>query len=262
MSGLRLGAAAVSKNHDTAPQGLSVVIPTLNARAVLPAALASLPEGSEVLVADGGSTDGTAALAETSGATVVSAPPGRGAQLAAGLAAASGELIVLLHADARLAAGSLQRIQAVMTSPGAPVGGCLGQRFDASRPHLLLVEALNEMRATLGGAAFGDQVVFYDRRRLPDTEVPTQPLMEDVELSLRLHERGWFAYLGCEATVSAAKWARGRSWRRFGQVLSLVARYRWARLRSRQAAASLSHVLYREYYGRPVPQPEGLEKPS
>ena len=98
--------------------GLSVVIPTLNAAPALPATLASLDAAAEVVVADGGSTDGTEGLARSLGATVIAAPRGRGAQLAAGIAAARGPWLLLLHADTRLAPGWVGAVRAAMAEPG------------------------------------------------------------------------------------------------------------------------------------------------
>ena len=85
---------------------LSVVIPTLNAAAELPATLAALGAApNEVLVVDGGSTDGTRQAAAAHGARVLLAPAGRGEQLATGAAAATQPWLLLLHADTRLGLG-------------------------------------------------------------------------------------------------------------------------------------------------------------
>src|SRR5215813_5556969 len=80
---------------------LSAVIPTLNATVSLPGTLHRLSDADEIVVVDGGSTDGTAELAMSMGARVVTAERGRGSQLAAGIAAARGEWLLLLHADTR-----------------------------------------------------------------------------------------------------------------------------------------------------------------
>ncbi|MGF1451890.1 MAG: glycosyltransferase, partial [Opitutales bacterium] len=243
-----------------AQMGLVVVIPTLNAASTLPACLHALKGQSrpadEVIVVDGGSTDATVTLATVAGARVTTATGGRGAQIAAGVSVSTRRIAVAVHADAVLSPDALGRIERVMGDASPPAGGCLGQRFDRQGWVLLSVEVLNEMRATLGGVAFGDQILFWDRKVLPDADLPGQPLMEDVELGLRLLERGSFAYAGSEAVVSAQKWQRGRSWRRFRQVIGLVARYRLARLVSRERASQLSRKLFAEYYGLPPEPPQ------
>src|ERR1700733_15376044 len=81
---------------------LSVVIPTLNAAVSLARTLASVAEADEIVVVDGGSSDGTQALAAKLGARVLETPRGRGEQLAVGVATAHGEWLLLLHADTRL----------------------------------------------------------------------------------------------------------------------------------------------------------------
>src|ERR1700733_10971317 len=81
---------------------LSVVIPTLNAAVSLARTLASVAQADESVVVDGGSSDGTQALAAKLGARVLETPSGRGEQLAAGVAIAHGEWLLLLHADTRL----------------------------------------------------------------------------------------------------------------------------------------------------------------
>jgi glycosyltransferase involved in cell wall biosynthesis len=81
---------------------LSVVVPTLNAAATLPACLNAVREADEVVVVDGGSTDGTVRVAEAAGARVVRSAKGRGIQLRAGAAAARGDWLLFLHADTKL----------------------------------------------------------------------------------------------------------------------------------------------------------------
>ena len=90
---------------------ISIVIPTLNAADELPGTLASLGEGlaegliREVVISDGGSTDGTRAIAEAAGAEWVAGAAGRGGQLARGVVAAEGEWLLCLHADTHLGPG-------------------------------------------------------------------------------------------------------------------------------------------------------------
>jgi hypothetical protein len=107
--------AQLSMSSPSPSPKLSIVIPARDAAALLPSCLASLEEGrvcglvGEVIVVDGGSGDDTAARAGALGARVVVAPSGRGPQLAAGAAAASGEWLLFLHADCRLARDGRRR---------------------------------------------------------------------------------------------------------------------------------------------------------
>lgn len=85
---------------------LSVIIPTLNEAEHLPLLLADLARQQqislEVIVGDGGSTDATEAVATQFGARFVTALQGRGAQMNAAAATASGAFLLFLHADSTL----------------------------------------------------------------------------------------------------------------------------------------------------------------
>jgi len=111
-----------------------VIVPVLDERAALPALLdhvAALPGDWEVVVADGGSTDGTCALAAAHplAPRVVDAPRGRAVQQNAGAAAASGDVLVFLHADSRLPRGAHAALTAALADPRV-VGGNFALRFD------------------------------------------------------------------------------------------------------------------------------------
>lgn len=60
---------------------------------------------------DGGSADGTARAARRAGATVVSSPRGRGAQMNAGAVRARGDTLLFLHADSQLPEGWEQGVR-------------------------------------------------------------------------------------------------------------------------------------------------------
>ncbi len=233
-------------------EGLSVIIPTLNAGAYLSRALESIRQSTvqpgEVIIADAGSNDETVSIAESFGAKVVHSDKGRGQQIYAGLTQSKHRYALILHADCQLSASGISSILNAFQADPHLVGGALGQRFDAQSILITKAEMLNEMRATLGGVAFGDQAQFFDTYKLPISRFPAQPLMEDVELSLRIIEQGRFLYLGDEVVSSSDKWSRGVQFRRFLQVILLVVRYRMARLVSPGFAEKFSHKLYKEYY--------------
>jgi rSAM/selenodomain-associated transferase 2 len=212
---------------------LSVVVPTLNAAAVLPAALAALEEGrraglvAEVILADGASTDNTVAIAAEAGARVVDAgTPGRGPQLAAGALAAGGEWLLFLHADTCLSPGWAQAVARILSDP-AMVGraGYFRLRLDDPAPQARLIERLANWRARRLGLPYGDQGLliaraFYDAlggfRPLP--------LMEDVELVRRIGRRRLVALDG-EAVTSAARYRRDGWWARPLRNLTVLSLY-------------------------------------
>lgn len=247
----------------TSLEHLDILIPTLNEAGHLPACLASirtaaaaLPAGQApwlktVYIADGGSTDGTVAIAREAGASVVAAPRGRGNQLAAAYAASDADVVLILHADALLTQESLARLHRALCADPEAVGGVLGQRFAGGGFVARGIEGLNRLRAALFGMSFGDQGQFVRKAALPPKAFPAQPLMEDVELALRLRARGPVLYLGDGVTASLRRWRREAWWLHVFTVIRLLLVYRLERLRGRNPA----EVLYRLYYDRDVGGP-------
>jgi len=186
---------------------LSVVIPALNAAASLPATLASVAGADEFVVVDGGSSDGTAALAASLGARVVTSSRGRGLQLAAGIAAAHGPWLLLLHADTRLADG-WQR-----TTPPPGRAGYFRFALDSDDPRARRLERLVAWRCQALALPYGDQGLLIHRDLLQAVGGFTPlPLMEDVDLVRRLGRRRLLA-LDAAAITSAEKWQR-QGWHR------------------------------------------------
>jgi rSAM/selenodomain-associated transferase 2 len=195
---------------------ISVVIPTLNAEAGLAATLASLGEGlaegliREVVVSDGGSGDGTLALAETAGALILHGPAGRGAQLAGGAGAAQGAWLLFLHADTRLLPGWAAAARAHLATGKA---GWFRLEFDAGGPMPRIAERWANLRAA-AGLPFGDQGLLIPRALYTEAGGhPPLPLMEDMALARAL--RGRFARIEAVALTSADRYLR-RGWLRQG----------------------------------------------
>ncbi len=189
---------------------VSVVIPTLDAAADLPATLAELAGArliGEIIVADGGSSDDTVAIAGAAGARIVRAPKGRGTQLAAGAAAASGDWLLFLHADCRLAPGWEAAVEAFVAGPGV-VGRAGYFAFaldDASRAARRL-ERMVAWRCRALGLPYGDQGLLIARPLYQAVgEFAALPLMEDVEFARRLGRRR-LAPLGASAYASARRY--------------------------------------------------------
>jgi hypothetical protein len=130
------------------------------------------------------------------------------------------------------------------------VGGAFGQRFKPESVRTLPIELLNDARSLLAQMPFGDQVQFFRRDlAIPYDLVPAQPLMEDVELSLRLRRLGPTLHLGTNAISRASRWNHTPWLQRFWLIVRLFSRYRLTRRWSYRRAAALADELYERYYG-------------
>ncbi len=211
---------------------LSVVIPALDAVATLPATLGSLEAARdggllrEVLVVDGGSGDATVEVAAGWGARVVTAPRGRGAQLAAGGAAATGDWLLFLHADTRLAPGWVAAARAFMASPGSEQrAAAFRLALDDGDPRARRVERLANWRGRALGLPYGDQGLLIARSFYQELGgYRPLPLMEDVDLARRIGRRR-MVILDAEAVTSAARYRQGGWWLRPLRNLALLGLY-------------------------------------
>ncbi|WP_171970216.1 TIGR04283 family arsenosugar biosynthesis glycosyltransferase [Falsiroseomonas frigidaquae] len=199
--------------------GLSVIIPALNAAASLPATLAALGDApAEVLVVDGCSTDATVQAAGT--ARILHAPRGRGGQLAAGIAAAEGPWLLLLHADTRLAPDWEIAVRAAMADPGR----AHHFRFvlDDPSPQARRLERAVAWRSRALGLPYGDQGLLIHKGLLAAVGgMKALPLMEDVDLARRLG-RARLAAMPAAAITSAVRWQRDGWWRRSARNLTCL----------------------------------------
>ena len=206
---------------------LDVVIPTLNAAANLPATLAVVPRGAEVIVSDGGSTDATLDIAQAAGCRIVAGPRGRGRQLAAGAAVAGRSWRLFLHADTVVSQQGWIAVARHMAKPdGAEAAACLRLAIDDPAWQARVIERAVAWRVRQLGMAWGDQGLLIHRHLYTAIGgYADQPLMEDVEI-MRSLGRKRLAVLDGEALTSAARWRR-RGWvRQTALNLTCVSLYR------------------------------------
>jgi rSAM/selenodomain-associated transferase 2 len=191
---------------------LSVVIPALNASESLPRTIASLGAVTEIVLVDGGSTDGTVSAASALGVRVITAPRGRGPQIAAGVAAAREGWLLLLHADTVLSPGWRDAVIAHMAA-GSGQAGYFRFKLDSDDPRARRLERLVAWRCRRLALPYGDQGLLVHRHLLDRAGgMRPLPLMEDVDLIRRLGHRR-LAALDADAMSSAIRWQRD-GWRR------------------------------------------------
>ncbi|MFH1153857.1 MAG: glycosyltransferase [Pseudomonadota bacterium] len=242
---------------------VSVVIPTLNEEKTILAclkAVLSAPEVIEVVVVDGGSCDATLDVARRAGArclcvdTPVDSGGGRGGQIRAGLALATGDVVAVVHADACVPSRIFRAMIRALNTGRSVIGGAVGCRFDtsgydrATRIRCRVIDVLNHIRVLVSGISFGDQVQFFRREPVIRYGVfPAIPLMEDVELALRLRSLGRQVYLNGKVLVSPRRWQRKGAANAF-----LVAGLFFLYLFQRSRNLSDPMFFYRCYYGIPT----------
>jgi rSAM/selenodomain-associated transferase 2 len=186
---------------------LSIIIPALDEAAIIRRSLEALlplrAQGHEVIVVDGGSSDGTPQIAQLLCDRVLAAPRGRALQMNAGARAARGSALVFLHADTRLPERADELIAQALR---ASAWGRFDVRIEGRHRLLGLVAWAMNLRSRLTGIATGDQAIFVRREAFPGfTEIP---LMEDVAFSRTMRGRGAPACLRARVATSGRRWER------------------------------------------------------
>ena len=187
------------------------MIPALNEAEHIAATLASVARqtGAEVIVVDGGSTDGTAEIARDALASsaVVTAERGRARQMNAGAAHATGGVLVFLHADTQLPDGALRMIREALRD-AACAGGCFRTTFDDTQSVWM---RLWQARMWMGWHrfAFGDRALFVRRTVFEAVGgFPDQPIFEDLDLVRAVRRHGHFRFLDAAVVTSARRYRR------------------------------------------------------
>lgn len=200
-------------------RGLSVVVPALNEasglRRTLEAARRGFGGDAELIVVDGGSTDGTPRAARPL-ARVVHGPRGRGSQLNRGARTAGGDILVFLHADTLVPADAGERVRDALARPGV-AWGCFTFAVDPPSepwsPYRLLETAVR-VRTGLFRTATGDQVLFTTRDAFESAGgFPEIHLFEDVEMVRRLRRLGRMEVVAAPVRTSRRRWERNGFWR-------------------------------------------------
>lgn len=207
---------AVGRERDPATSGaggtpcISIIVPALNEAGGIAAALAALAplrhRGHEVIVVDGGSSDGTAALSRGAADRVVLAHRGRASQLNAGAAIARGEILLFLHADTHLPKDADAKVLEGLASTRR-AWGRFDVRIEGKSRWLPLIAFLMNLRSRATGIATGDQAMFVRREVFVRSGgFPAVALMEDVALSRSLKRVSRPLCLADRVVTSGRRW--------------------------------------------------------
>ena len=213
------------------PPTISIIIPTFNEVENIERAVTSaLCVGNEVIVADGGSTDGTVDRIKQLDCTLCPGPKGRGQQLSEGARLASGEILLFLHADNWLPPQAKSQILDAWVRTGSGDGGlfgCFQQKIRDRRFIFRLIESGNHWRAKFQKLPYGDQGIFVSRQLYDSTGgMPRIPLMEDFEFSKKLSRFSRIQILPGPIYVDARRWEEIGPVRQTIRNWCLATRYR------------------------------------
>jgi rSAM/selenodomain-associated transferase 2 len=163
-------------------------------------------EPDELIVVDGGSADGTAAIAAEY-AQVLRTRAGRAAQMNAGAAAASSDVLLFLHADAQVGPGALEAVRRAMSDPGVP-GGNFDIRYEGGGLAAAVFTWINRARRSFG-IFYGDSGIFCRRAIFEQMGgYRPWPVMEDYDFARRLWRSGRLALLKEPIRLSDRRWRK------------------------------------------------------
>ncbi|MEP0811488.1 TIGR04283 family arsenosugar biosynthesis glycosyltransferase [Trichocoleus sp. ST-U2] len=188
---------------------ISIIIPVLNEAAdTIRSTLASLRnvKNVEVIVVDGGSQNETVVLVQSWGVKVLSSAAGRACQMNAGATAATGDILLFLHADTSLPLGFEKLVPLTLAQSGT-VAGAFELKINSPMRSLRLVEKMVNWRSRFFSLPYGDQAIFLKASVFHDIGgFPDLPIMEDFELIRCLRRLGRIAIVPTPVLTSARRW--------------------------------------------------------
>ena len=189
-------------------KAISIIIPALNEADCIENTLSMLThrEAVEVIVVDGGSTDGTAGLAESCGARVLTAEPSKSGQMNSGARVAGGDILLFLHADTILPENFEKSIISAIYQDGV-AAGAFQLRINSASMGLRFIEKVANWRSRHLQTPYGDQGIFVTKSLFHAIGgYPDMVIMEDFELIRRLKRRGKIVILDSAVNTSPRRW--------------------------------------------------------
>jgi hypothetical protein len=228
---------------------VGVVVPVLDDAGPLGRLLGSLTAAGvpkdRVVVADGGSEDHSRETAEGWGARVVACSHrGRGSQIAAGARHLDTDLILILHADNLVPSNVVPVLLRTAAAYPEASGGAFRLRYESRGFKMKMLEVASNAKTVLFGLSFGDQGQWFRRNRI---EIPEIPLMEDVEMAVRMNDAGTPVWTPATLEVSTRRYRQQGAVTVVPSVLRRVGSYLF--LRRWNDEVPDTGTLYKEYYG-------------
>ena len=186
---------------------ISIIIPILNEAKILEKTLSQLQsehEYHELIIVDGGSTDGSIPIAENYG-KVLTSVRGRAKQLNEGAAAATGDILIFLHADIWLEPGVLAAVETALAS--GYIGGGFQQKIDGKSILYRMIEIAGNIRGRYLKVFYGDSGIFLTRTDFERIGgFPEIPILEEMEFSKSLRRLGKTTLVSPCIHISARRW--------------------------------------------------------
>jgi uncharacterized protein len=206
--------------QNLAAANISIVIPALNEAATIAKTLANIHPlpNVEVIIVDGGSIDDTVKIAQELGIQVIASSKGRAHQMNVGAAAATGEILLFLHADTILPLGFEQMVRSTLQPSleeelPVPIAGAFTLQIDDPMPSLRSIEKLVAWRSKWRQMPYGDQAIFLTAETFRSIGgFVEMPIMEDFELIKRLQRLGRIEILTAPVITSARRWLQRGVW--------------------------------------------------
>jgi rSAM/selenodomain-associated transferase 2 len=207
---------------------LSIVLPVLDEGSLIRRFLLhirTVAPTAEIIVVDGGSSDGTASIARPLVDVVISAPRGRASQMNAGAAVACGDVLWFLHVDLQVSRGSLADIEDALADQSV-VGGCFRLRFPERQRIYRISDSLGNVAVEVFGFALGDHGIFCRHEVFNQLGgYPDVPLLEDAEIYRALRSRGRMLQLRDEILCSPRAYLKHGPYRTTAVYFLILALY-------------------------------------